>query len=210
MASRKMVVGTSTGSVSGSRQVRAIVKGMLEHEQEQKRFNVSIASVVLTTAGLVQPVTQHIIQGDSLITRDGNQLILKELDLAWYASQATAVPRLYRMICFVDTMNNGTLPAVTDVLTAATPISGYNVTNLENGRFKILVDDQVATVGTSASGAFFRRHKLKLNKKIMYLGTTFVTGANGKNSIWVLTIADSILAADTLNQLDWAIKFTDS
>jgi hypothetical protein len=198
------------GNRTGTSQIRAVVKGMIEHEQEQKRLDVAIASVVLTTAGLVQPVTQHIIQGDGLNTRDGNQIILKDLDLVWYASQITAVPRLFRMICFIDTMNTGVLPLVTDVLTFASPVSGFNIANLENGRFKVLVDDQIPTVGTSATGSVFRRHRLKLNKRIMYLGSTFATAANGKNSIWVLTIADSILAADTLNQLDWALHFTDS
>ncbi len=194
-------------------EIRAVVRGVLQHVQEQKRQDAAIATTDLVTAGLVQPITQHIIQGDSLSTRDGSAIILRELDIIWHSLRGGPVvgaPALYRIIIFVDTMNTGVLPAVTDVLQAADPRSGYNVANLVNGRFKFLVDEHIATVSETVTENNIRRYRLKLNKKVTYLGSTFTTASNGKNSVWCLTITDISVAVTTQNTLNFALHFTDS
>ncbi len=194
------------------REIRAVVKGVLNHVQEQKITDVQIALTDILSAGLVQPITQHIVQGDALNTRDGNSIILKELDLTWYGvNNGTVVTNfLYRLVIFTDSMNTGVLPAVTDLLTVASPTSGYNVTNFQNGRFKVLVDAQIPVTSTSASANFLRRYRLRMNRKIEYLGSTFATGSNGKTSIWALTVTDGSIAATTRNSMNFQLKFTDS
>lgn len=215
MAKGTLKTTDSRGQTGGDplrREIRAVVKGVLNHVQEQKIVDVQIAAADITTAGLVQPITQHITVGDLLNQRDGYSIILKELDLTWYGKDTTAAatPSLYRLIVFVDSMNTGVLPAVTDVITAASPTSGYNVTNFQNGRFKILVDAQVPLTSTSATASFLRRYRMRMNRKIEYLGSTFATASNGKTSIWALTISDRSLAANTRNELNFQMKFTDS
>ncbi len=215
MAKGKKTMSVTRGQRNGDpirREIRAVVKGVLNHVQEHKIADIQIATTDILTAGLVQPITQHIVQGDALNTRDGNAIILKELDLTWYGfnSSAGATNQLYRLIVFTDSMNTGVLPAVTDVLTAASPTSGYNVTNFQNNRFKVLVDAQIPVTSTSASANYLRRYRLRMNRKIEYLGSSFATGSNGKTSIWALTITDVSIATFTRNTLNFLMKFTDS
>lgn len=194
------------------REVRSVVKGVLQHEQELKVTNVNIAATDLTTAGLVQPISQHIIVGDTFDTRDGDSIVAKSLEVVWncFDSTTSVQTRLCRIIIFSDSMNTGVLPAVTDVLLSASPTSGYNPVNLLNKRFKIYVDDKLPIVTTSAAGAHLKHYQFRLNKKICYLNTTFATASNGKDSFWCLTIADTVAVGATRNVLAFNWRFTDS
>ncbi len=189
MAGGRKQGGSANGATMPTHaQVKAMIEGKLAATLERKRVTAVSGSNTHTTSGAVFAVTQSIVQGDSLTTRDGNQLVVRRLTLRHYETTGTT-SAVQRIILFWDNQSNGVAPGVTDVLAAADLKSGYSTLAFQQRRFHVLLDEYV---DTSAAGrvAVVRTHTFNLNHKVFYNGTTDVAGSNGKGSMWLLFISD--------------------
>ncbi len=181
----------TVSAASERRRVRRAVDSVLASKLEQKRFVVAFTGLTTTTGGTVTPVTQGVIQGDTGSTRDGNQIFLKELVFRHFLTAVTlAVTQ--RVIVFIDTMADAATPVVLDVLDTASFITGYNVPNTQERRFKIIHDEMVVASVTGSNFQVDHTWRFKINKKITYQAATNISGANGKNAMFVLFISDGV------------------
>lgn len=113
---------------------------------EKKAIDVAVAGTNVNTSG-VFTILNACIQGTDFDERVGRKIIVKsvqirgriqtEPSLAGTATVATGSQQC-RMILFVDMQPNGAAPAVTDLLTNATPQAMLNLNNRD--RFRILRD----------------------------------------------------------------------
>jgi hypothetical protein len=181
------VNGARNKNVSSSGNVRQVVKSILNARVEHKRAAV-IFSVNSAAAGAITPITQGFVQGDDLGQRTGNVSILERIDYVITSINILAPSRL-RVILFVDHLNNGSIPAITDVLTAATPNDAFNPLTVQSNRFKILQDYYLLTVGpptTSSKHVNAKHYHLRPNQKVHYNAATNVAGANGKGAVFMI------------------------
>lgn len=207
-----------TSKTITTRSVQRIVEGALKRVQEHKAMSADIAAADVNTTGLVQPITQHIVQGDTYVTRDGNEAILEQLVVRWNTSnlepEAAGVKSriAVRFIVFKDTMNGGTLPAITDVLASSSVWSAYNgLTVIQQKRFQILTDKVLDLVSGTHKESISMTivHNMKL--KLFYNGTTFATTSNGRNAIFLLVLSSATSASNYYrNQGSFFLRFTDS
>lgn len=189
-------------------EVRQIVRSSILASQELKRYVVAFTGQNTSTTGSVSPVTQGIIQGDSLLTRDGDQILVKKLVFRYqleFSSGGSATTQ--RVIIFWDNQANGATPAVTDVLNSASYITGYQPVLQQQGRFHILLDEFFTSVANGQNGKNALVRTFKLNHKTTFLDLTNVATANGKGALFVLFLAD---AANGLYSASYEVHFTDS
>lgn len=111
-------------------------------------------------------------QGDTAITRDGDQCKLKSIQFnCVIVPNASATQTILRHIIFVDTMQDGTAPTAAEVLgdTAATQTL-VSMKNMDNkNRFVILVDRIQACHGTTDTPVHWRWFK-KFNTRLHFTG----------------------------------------
>ncbi len=184
------MVKTNKNRVVTKSQVRAMIKGSVSHLVELKLFNVAFAGLSTTTGGTVSPVTQGVEQGDGSGQRDGAQLLLKGVLVRHTLYCNTGISVVQRVIVFVDRMNDGATPAVTDVLNTASFLSPYSIQTVQAKRFKILHDECVVSTTTGSNGANVHFWRFKQDMKVSFNGTTNVAASNGRNAVFVLFIGD--------------------
>lgn len=217
MAPMKMSSKRSSGTV------RKVVKSILDARVEHKQatFDFSAASLA---AGVINDLTEAIIQGDAVNQRSGNQIIVTSIDFTLTSLAATNAISTLRCILFIDRINLGSRPVVTDVLTAASPASSYQVQGRVQNRYKILSDFHLLTAqsldnnatplvvinshsnGTPANAV--KHVKLRLKDKVFYNAATAIAGANGKGAIHILFV-DIANSACTYT-LGMNLSYTDS
>ncbi len=202
-----MAARPQAGKQVSKQQVRAMIKGVIGQALEQKRYVVASTGLTTSAAGTVSPITQGIIQGDTVSTRDGNQIVVHQVVFRHQLIASAASLVAQRVIVFSDTMADGATPAVADVLDSASFITGYNVANAQERRFHIIHDQFVTSSSTGQNFNAMHTWTFKLNKKVTYNAATNVAGANGRNSLFVLFIADSAIASYGLS---YEVKFTDA
>jgi len=188
-------------------QVKQMIASSIAFSQELKRYVVAFTGVTTSTAGSITPITQGVIQGDSLTTRDGDQLILKQLIMRYQLALNTGNSTSQRVIIFSDNQANGATPTVTDVLNSASWITGYNPVTFQSGRFKVWHDEYVVTTLSGHNAVNDKVWKFNLKHKITYLDVTNNATANGKGAMFVLFIADG---ANSLFSASFELHFTDS
>jgi len=117
---------------------------------------------------------------------------------------------LCRIMIVYDSQPNGALPALTDVLTAATSTAPLNLNNRD--RFRVLMDKRFAlgSVSTTATQAVSDRttaliHKYKkLNLETIFDATTAAIGSIQTGSIFCLTVGT--VAAGTTYEFQGSIR----
>jgi len=185
-------MGKTNGNavVKGGKQsimTRQAFTAMLNARRERK-YNDNNYTGSLTTAGAVSPWTEVVAQGDTSTTRDGAQIELTSLKLHYSLELSTAGPALARIIVFIDTMNDGVMPAVTDVLTSAVVQSNYTRDVEIVKRYHVLYDQvHSLAIGGSNQGVV-KYQNIRCRKVVSYNGVTAATASNGKNSVWTLRI----------------------
>lgn len=123
---------------------------------------------------------------------------------------------LCRFMVVWDTQPNGALPALTDVLTAATSTAPMNLNNRD--RFRVIIDKRYAlgTISTTATQSVSDRttaliHKYKkINLETIFDGTTNAIGDIQTGSLFALTVGS--VAAGTTYEANVSIRlrFTDA
>lgn len=176
----------------------------LEELLEVKRFALVSTINSNSTAGVVNNLTNGIIQGDDIIQRSGDQIRILRHRLTVRASAIT-VNQTFRFIWFRDNMNRGTTPGVTEVLNTANFMSQLSPAPLQQKRFTILADFQLDC--NVAGEAIKSRVLQQPGQLVFYNGATAVAGANGPGAIFLLTIGDSITG---LFDFSYEPQYTDA
>jgi hypothetical protein len=169
-----------------SAEVLRVVRSIAE-----KKVYVGGASGQTSAAtGTVWALSQGIIQGDAVNGRDGTQITLQNINVRVDAFMPTAtIAAGLRVIVFSDTQNNGSLPAVVDVLDSASLISPYSIIQQITNRFRIHAD-VIRNLTAGGIQQVVYDIKRSITQKISYNGTTDVAASNGKNALFMLIITD--------------------
>jgi Na+-transporting NADH:ubiquinone oxidoreductase subunit NqrF len=156
---------------------------------EKKRFALISNGNSNATAGIVNNLTNGIIQGDDINQRSGDQIHIMSHTLKVRASAIT-VNQTFRFIWFRDNMNRGTTPTVTEVLNTANYMSQYAPAALQQKRFTILRD---VMLNCNVNGESIKSRSISIPGGVVYYnGATAVAASNGPGALFLLTIGDSL------------------
>jgi len=190
--------------------IQKVVRSVLNANREKKQFSMN-SSYTNTVAGVLVAISQGVIQGDAIDQRSGDMITpaLLEFNLS-LVSGIGSTNSLHRVIVFQDMMNLGVIPSLLELLN----LGGFDSTYVPKGqyqqhRFKILYDKVHPVIGASAKAACTYRLKLKPSP-IYYNGSTSATASNGKGSIWVYTLADSVAVSTARVSIFAAMHYYDS
>jgi hypothetical protein len=194
--------------------MRQAFKGMLANQTEMKWFEKT-ATGTTAAAGVCDVVTQSIVQGDADNQRTADKIHVKKLELraTLISGAAQAVPVYVRYILFRANFDIASVPAVTDLLQAATVTSAYTIRQMQVHRYKILLDRTFAlgprvTELTGVPSAIPFQQVYKLDTEVHYNDTTDAAGANGKGAYFYI-ILTSAAANQPTYALDHMVGFTD-
>jgi hypothetical protein len=191
--------------------VTTLVKNAMLAQQEIKRYTRAVAGAG-TVAGNMYSLSQGLIVGDTISLRDGNSINLKhvQLKLSVIGTSATTVPVVYRVILFHDMFNVGVAPTVAELLDGAAYNSTYLPATSQQHRFKILYDKMHPMCVAASNQAHVIDFNLRSQMKLNYNGSTDVVAANGRASLWMLTIQNSVVGITTAENFYFSMLFTDS
>lgn len=179
------------------------LKGIINSEKHV--HDVGITSAISST-GTVSTIS-GVAQSDDISGRTGRSILAKSIQLkSTMASHASATGSRVRTIIFVDNMNQGSTPSVTDILTEdGNPEALRNVLT-EQGRFRVLYDHIHRLDNVSAKQVTIDKY-IKLNHHIFFEGTA---AANvGKGSLWLLRVSNE--ATNTVSQnTETRLRFYDN
>lgn len=205
-SSRAEIQGRVTKGVV-SRAVRDVLSSRVEH----KRITATNAYADFATAGAVASPLQAIGQGDDINGRSGDTILVEQMMIraVFKNNPGSYAGVVVRFMVVSDTLNQGTAPAVTDILASADVNSGYNQTARQQNRFKILHDFRTSLVGQTNTQVVTHDRFLSLNRKVFYSAASGAS-SHGRNAIFVLFISDS--ASANVVQYKWShdTQYTDS
>lgn len=191
-----------------NKQLKKVIKQVANQSGEKKYFTVySGGPQTVDSIGVVTSIS-NIGQGDTDVTRDGDQVYLRSIELTWNAIVADTYNFL-RLIIF-QWMPAST-PTVSDILIPATgnPEQNYQMPYNHDGRFnfRILYDRTLqVSQDTYQSRQVTKKYILKgFRHRIQYqAGTT-----DGNNKIYLLKISDSTAASHPTMMNVTKINFGD-
>lgn len=176
---------------------------------EQKKFDYNFGGeAALTAAGSVICLS-NIIQGDGYQNRDGRSVRANALEARIHLRLDPAVG-LYekvRLIAFIDMENAGAVPAVTDVLEYAGPLSCFKNTNLE--RF-IPILDQVHELDTYNGESRTIVIKQAIDLHLKWRGEAGTAADLAEGHIMFLAIKYTATANRAFLDHSWRVSFVDN
>lgn len=145
--------------------IATTIAGLINAEKKFK--DISTNNTSITTTPLVL-IPSSVAQGTTEITRIGNSTLAKSVQLKALIERNTAgaTNQYGRIVAVLDHNNNdGTPPAMTDVLDALTPTSNYKIDNM--GRFQVLYDKTftLTSVAPNKTIKWFHQFQLMKDKK---------------------------------------------
>ncbi len=162
------------------------LKGIIN--SELKYNDTTATNLPISSAGSIQQLTD-ISQGTDNNQRNGNSLLMKSVFIRGKVELADSdVSCQLRMIIFRDTMNQGSIPLVGDVLNnVGSTISVFSPLN-ENrpGRFKI-VYSKLFTLNKNGMDSHIFKTFIKTDKHIKYTGP--LGSDEFKNQYYILLIS---------------------
>lgn len=158
---------------------------------EFKNFDLETTPTPSTTATVLH--LSPIPQGDSRLTRDGEQVKLKSLYIKARVSQhASATDTVCRFAVVMDTEGQGAVPTAAEIYKSTVDIVSH--TEIDNKSRFIVLWDKVFTLGDRIS-KYFEYYK-KLNHECSWESTT---GANpGKNNLYFVHMSTEATNTPTL------------
>ncbi len=138
---------------------------------EKKFIDTQIASTAVPVGGLITQLT-NIAQGDTNITRDGDQLKVVEIHVSlWYVFNVSATATAIRTLLIEDKQTNGAIFTAGNVLEDVTVfdniVSARNADNMY--RFNVLLDRVVNLAAGSGPTKSYKR-VFRMQKKLRYDG----------------------------------------
>ncbi len=173
--------------------------------KERKVLIVSNSAVTISTLGTVINLSNNCVQGDSFNQRSGNTIRALKQSLIFRFFGITN-NQSARVILFRDNQNNGSTPAVLDVLDQSIFQSPYNsLTVYQQKRFTILWDK---VIDVSISGEDVKTLETSIGEtgNIYYNGATAVAASNGKGALFLLVVGDNITGR---YDYGWEVTYTD-
>lgn len=175
---------------AAGRSVETTVQKVLDKRAEKKVSVTGLTPVTIAATGLMNNISANVAQGDNFDQRTGDKITYVSHRImmrftALVASQSA------RFILFSDRFNQGTLPAITDVLQTNTYTAAYNqLLVMQQKRFLIHKD---VTIDCSITGESIKTVWVNLGRTgdVFYNGTTAVSASNGKHSLFVLIIGSA-------------------
>lgn len=190
---KNMNVSSSRRSsqVSVAKRVTQVLNSRIEHKRA-----VSTTTVIdWTSGGTVSVVSTDIAQGDNIGNRSGDVIRPLKLTLRVASFITVAGQILGRVVVLQDSMCNGSTPAVTDILETASVLSPLKAVTHQARRFKILCDTFITNVQTAETQVAEITRIMTMKGSIHYVSTAAVAASAGRNSLFVLFIADAAGAA---------------
>lgn len=186
------------GKVVGSKKNKKVnnaVKQIMNSQRELKNFTLA-ASYVDVVTGTRNGISSGVVQGDAITGRSGDRIepVRLQVNLTMLAGIGST-QSFHRVLIFQDRLNQGTLPALSEILDSSQWDSTYNIRNKQQGRFHIMYDKIHGVVGGSNSAATHIQLKLKCKGHISYNGSTPAGGAssdNGPGAIFIFSLTDSV------------------
>lgn len=202
---RKFSPRGRTPSMALKRAIRDLIP------EELKYYLVGTAagapvSLTINTASIQELTAVGRGTGDN--ERIGTRCLPKYLDVRWtiFGQSAQVIP-VFRLMVVMDTENNGTAPIGTDILEYGSVVAPTNSVN--KGRFKILYDQcqTPSDIGMNTSDHYghvyidlekkLRGNPNTVDRMISFNGDTAASVlTQGKNSCWLLLIADQTITAN--------------
>ncbi len=188
--------------------VRQILDSRLEH----KRVTALGSAADLATAGVINSISSNLAQGDDINGRTGDVVRVHKLRVKYTFINSDSLASFYtgRIIIFQDTLANGALANVTDVLDSANPMSGYKPVYAQSRRFKILLDRTVNVIGATNRSRVTETVDLRVPGTIHYIGSAAANASLGKNTLNALFISDLASAGKFQYVWSYDYDFTDA
>lgn len=196
----------SQGARAQDRAIRRAVKQATLSIAEKKAYCLTAATNTITTGGVIIPLSQNVIGGTTVNTRDGRKISLISQEIH-YSYFAVTTDSSARFILFKDNQSIGTTVSVSDVLDTANFLSPYSISSTyEQSRFTILSDTRL---NSNIAGDHFKTadHTFKRKYPIYYNADTNTAAANGRGATYLLVIGDGSLGAYGYS---WRISYNDS
>lgn len=200
MRRRSFRARTTTKSRGGQRNKRILERiKKLERGQSAKEFKYHDFTVNATSSSTpTSTVMNAIAQGDTSLTREGLEIHVQSIQLAWQMKTNSAANKayVYRVVLLKDTMNQGVAPVWTDVYESNSHLALKERHVAAHGRFKIyydktfVVNPAITLVENLRTKKYYKRFKRPI--KISYDDTG--AGDWQKNSLFILVIGNT--AAD--------------
>lgn len=160
---------------------------------EKKKFDFSQASASIDYSGAIYSITD-VAQGDTDVTRDGDQLTPLRLEVrgAFVVGDAVNANRI--VIVRWLPLDSSMAPAVASVLevtgSALAPYSPYQHDNLRAGYFEVLYDTFFVEDTYSPIKQFYIDLNIPQNKKMAFNAAS----TNGSGKLFLIAISDSAAA----------------
>lgn len=162
--------------------------GYTPNTVERKVSDIDTGTVQVNTTGSISLLCCPTL-GSDMTNRIGRKILMKSVYVRGFVRidtinvPGTILQQLCRMVLLVDMQPNGALPAVTDILKEASPVSQLNLNNRD--RFKILCDkewifDHQNLVNTAGASYATAGRSVGIVKKYKKLNIeTIFNGVNG-------------------------------
>jgi len=184
---------------------------------ERKTIDLAPAAKVMDTTGTVT-LLNGVATGADFTERIGRKIFMKSIYLTGiiFGVDDHINDTLCRILVVYDNQSNGAAPVMTDILKTSTSASQLNLDNRD--RFKVIIDKRwcLARRDNTATQAFagapschvvkiFRR----LNKEVLFNGTTNAVGSIATGSLYLLTIGNSAAGTGGTSELSARVRFID-
>jgi hypothetical protein len=195
--------GNGRAQKASKARVATIVKEVLDSRIETKAIVGDFGGATSATGAVV--LMSGLLQDDTVFGRTGNLIRVKPFRIR-LSSKISSSTSTVRYIIFQDTMNQGVLPAVNDVLASSTYQSQLDYLTSQQKRFKILLD---TNHDLTLAGVGFRttHHWIRPIPELHYTASAVTQAAVGKNSLYSLVISESNI---TVYDISYTLRYTDA
>jgi hypothetical protein len=166
------------------------VSRILERKAEQKVTIAASIGATIASTGTMIGLSVNIAQGDNFDNRTGDKITYTH-SLVKTRFSAVATSQSARFILFSDRFNQGTTPAITDLLQTNNFIAGYNQLTVVQQKRMIIHRDW--TIDCNIAGEAIKSVTFTLGRtgSIFYNGTTAVAASNGHGALFLLVIGSA-------------------
>ena len=190
--SKRMIVTSAPRRTDQKKnqQTLAIVKAYMRNTLEKKIFSVTAVGTAITTAGVVIPLTNGIIEGDDIANRQGTVINLLRSRILLRAVGTASHSQ--RFILFRDMLNLQAFPTVGLLLPSGTWISQYADTReMQQHRFKI-IKDVTMDLNVAGRNVITREFDIPLKGKVYYNGAIAGATSEGPGAYYLLVIGSAV------------------
>lgn len=172
----------SVGQIAG-----AALKGVIALKNivnAEKHITASTVSETPSTSGVVINMTD-VAQGDDAAQRTGRSVLGKSLILnASITKHASATASIVRVLVVKDKENQGTIPAITDLLTSAS-VNALRLTTSNAARWQMLLDRKY--IVDSNQPLRNLKFYIKINSHVLYSGTASTDEDRGQYFLMLIS-----------------------